>query len=705
MTNTELERAERIVTYTQQNLFLTGRAGTGKTTFLKRLRQTTSKRMVVLAPTGIAAINAGGQTIHSFFQFPFSPYVPGSVQAEGRFKVRREKIRLIRQLDLIVIDEISMVRADLLDRMDDFLKRYRRNSRPFGGVQLLLIGDLCQLTPVVKDDEWQMLRPYYASPYFFASHALAAVPYSTISLTHIYRQTDAAFISLLNAVREGRTDAAVLSALNARYLPREIEQLPGGYVHLVTHNHQAQSLNEARLDSLQAEAQTYEATVNGDFPDTSQPAEQSLTLKVGAQVMFLRNNHDEQIYNGMIGTVEELLAGSVMVRTDEPEPRTVEVGPEVWENMRYQLDKETGEIKEEVAGIFSQIPLRLAWAITIHKSQGLTFDRVVIDARAAFAHGQTYVALSRCRTLDGIYLSSPVTPGAIITDRTVDDYQTAMDHRQPDDVMIAQMEREYFCHTACSLFDFSAILNPLAALVRLGESHLAKLYPDTCRQLTAMEGRLRSDVVQVAEKFHAQIYRLVSVSTHLDEDSLLQDRLRAGSIYFSKQLRPLWQFVDGLKLTVDNNEVATQTDRHSTELYEQLAVALKLLDHVADSGFELKDYLRFRAKAAMQLHDEDDTPQPQKAEKKKKSKPTAIPEEVKNAEFFEHLVDWRRRKMAELERPAFTILSTKALIGIANQQPTNTHALLAIDGIGQVKVRQFGDEIIEMVCDFMASRG
>lgn len=704
MTNIELERAERIVTYTQQNLFLTGRAGTGKTTFLKRLRQTIAKRMVVLAPTGIAAINAGGQTIHSFFQFPFSPYVPGARQTEGRFKVRREKIRLIRQLDLIVIDEISMVRADLLDRMDDFLKRYRRNSRPFGGVQLLLIGDLCQLTPVVKDDEWQMLRPYYDSPYFFASHALAAVPYSTISLTHIYRQTDADFINLLNAVREGRTDAAVIAALNARYLPREIERLSGGYVHLVTHNHQVQSLNQARLDSLKTAAQTYEATIKGDFPDTAQPAEQSLTLKVGAQVMFLRNNHDEHIYNGMIGTVEEVLSGSVVVRTDEAEPRTVEVGPEVWENMRYQLDKETGEIKEEVAGIFSQIPLRLAWAITIHKSQGLTFDRVVIDARAAFAHGQTYVALSRCRTLGGIYLSSPVSPAAIITDRAVDDYQTAIDSHRPDDVMIAQMEREFFCHTACSLFDFSAILNPLSALVRLGESHLARLYPDTCRQLAAWEGRLRSDVVHVAEKFYAQIYRLVSVSAHIEADTTLQERIRAGSIYFAKQLRPLWQFVDGLNLTVDNNEVAGQTDRHSSELAEQLAVALKQLDHVAETGFELKDYLRFRARAAMQLRDDDDTPQPQKTEKKKKAKPTAVPEEVENAELFERLAEWRRRKMAELDRPAFTILSTKALIGIANRQPTNTRALLTIDGIGQVKVRQFGDEIIEMVCDFMADR-
>lgn len=703
MTNIEIERAERIVTYTQQNLFLTGRAGTGKTTFLKRLRQTIAKRMVVLAPTGIAAINAGGQTIHSFFQFPFTPYVPGAPQTEGRFKVRREKIRLIRQLDLIVIDEISMVRADLLDRMDDFLKRYRRNSKPFGGVQLLLIGDLCQLTPVVKDDEWQMLRPYYASPYFFASHALAAVPYSTISLTHIYRQTDADFINLLNAVREGRTDAAVLAALNARYLPREIEQLTGGYVHLVTHNHQAQSLNQAQLDGLKTAAQTYEATIKGDFPDTSQPAEQSLTLKVGAQVMFLRNKHDEQIYNGMIGTVEELLSGSVVVRTDEPEPRKVEVGPEVWENMRYQLDKETGEIKEEVAGIFSQIPLRLAWAITIHKSQGLTFDRVVIDARAAFAHGQTYVALSRCRTLGGIYLSSPVSPAAIITDRTVDDYQTAIDGHQPDDVMIAQMERDFFCHTACSLFDFSAILNPLSALVRLGESHLAKLYPDTCRQLTAWEGRLRSDVVQVAEKFYAQINRLVSVSTELKADATLQDRIRAGSIYFAKQLRPLRLFVAGLNLTVDNKEVAAQADRHSTELSEQLDVAMKQLDHVAETGFELKDYLRFRAKAAMQLSD-DDSSQPQKTEKNKKAKPTAIPEDVKNVALFERLTEWRRRKMAELERPAFTILSTKALIGIANQQPTNSHALLAIDGIGPTKVRQFGDEIIEMVCDFMAQQ-
>ena len=390
--NEQLELAWQFVERTGVNVFLTGKAGTGKTTFLRQLKERSPKRMIVVAPTGVAAINAGGVTIHSFFQFPLAPYVPGSSfnTKDERFRFSKEKKRIIRTLDLLVIDEISMVRADLLDQIDAVLRLHKDKNRPFGGVQLLMIGDLSQLAPVARESDWTLLREYYTTPYFFGSKALQQTRHVTIELQHVYRQTDTTFVDILNEVRENRLTANGLAMLNSRYCKEEKVLNSEGVIRLTTHNLTANNYNEQRMDSLKGKRYTYEAEITGTFPESSYPAEKTLELKKGCQVMYLKNDtQGARYYNGKLGIITSLDDDHIKVRGLDDDTE-VEVTPDIWTNARYVIDKESKEIREEIDGEFRQYPLRLAWAITVHKSQGLTFDRAVIDVNAAFAAGQVY---------------------------------------------------------------------------------------------------------------------------------------------------------------------------------------------------------------------------------------------------------------------------------------------------------------------------
>jgi ATP-dependent exoDNAse (exonuclease V) alpha subunit len=422
--NRELNLAKKFVNETDRHLFLTGKAGTGKTTFLHQLKKNTTKRIIVTAPTGVAAINAGGVTLHSFFQLPFGPYIPGGEHHEqGRrrlFKFSKEKRRIIQNLDLLVIDEISMVRADLLDSVDSVLCRLRRQNRPFGGVQLLMIGDLHQLPPVAKHDERQLLKQYYETVYFFSSHALEQTELVTIELNHIYRQSDTHFIHLLNQIRENRLDATAIKDLNQRYIENFVPDKSQGFIYLTTHNNSADRINQSRLSALGGKEICFDARVSGDFPEHSYPAPLHLKLKEGAQVMFLRNDSsvERRYYNGKIGHIRAIAGRQITIRCPG-ESEDIMVDALEWENIKYRVDEENKEIKEDVIGQFKQFPLKLAWAVTIHKSQGLTFDNAVIDVESAFAHGQVYVALSRCRTFEGIVLSSPINSRGIETDASV----------------------------------------------------------------------------------------------------------------------------------------------------------------------------------------------------------------------------------------------------------------------------------------------
>lgn len=419
--NFEVELARFIVEKTRRSLFLTGKAGTGKTTFLRDITRHTKKKHIVLAPTGVAAVNAGAMTIHSFFQFGLGAYVPGVVAPQTGYLIRKAKLDLIRNLDLIIIDEISMVRADLLDHIDAELRRIRRSYLPFGGVQLLMIGDLQQLPPIAHGEEEMILRQHYKSLYFFDCKALQNLEYSCIELKNVYRQNDSHFVDILNRARIGRLTPEDIDELNARYQPRFMPRPEDNYIRLVTHNRMVQNVNEGEMTKLDGDEYAFDAKVTGTFPPESFPTAERLVLKKGAQVMFIKNDPDKRFINGTLGEVCYLWKDKIKVRIADTGV-TIDVEPMEWENIRYQLEETDKTVHSTTIGKFRQYPVRPAWAITIHKSQGLTFDRAIIDARAAFSPGQAYVALSRCRSLEGIVLSSPLRASAFMTDTTIDDF-------------------------------------------------------------------------------------------------------------------------------------------------------------------------------------------------------------------------------------------------------------------------------------------
>ena len=419
--NFELDVARFIVEKTDVSLFLTGKAGTGKTTFLREVVRYTKKKCIVLAPTGIAAVNAGAMTIHSFFQFGLGPFVQGVIEPKSDFRINKSKLELVRHLQLLIIDEVSMVRADLMDHIDVELRRIRRNSKPFGGVQLLMIGDLQQLPPIAHGGEDELLRQYYKTLYFFSSAALKSMKYSCIELKNVYRQTDRHFIDILNHARDCTLTSQDISDLNARYVPGFSPKPEDGYIRLMTHNRQVDYVNETELEKLDSKPYTFVAAVTGTFPEESYPTANSLTLKKGAQVMFIKNDPERRFINGTLGEVKSIDKNSIAVRLAES-GMIIDVEPMEWQNIRYQFDEESKEISSKQIGRFKQYPLKAAWAITVHKSQGLTFDKAIIDVHAAFSPGQAYVALSRCRTLDGLVLSSPVSASVFMRDNAVDAY-------------------------------------------------------------------------------------------------------------------------------------------------------------------------------------------------------------------------------------------------------------------------------------------
>ena len=419
--------------HTNRSIFLTGKAGTGKTTFLNEFVKKTQKKHIVVAPTGIAAINAGGVTIHSMFGLPLRTFIPTTDRIDSNlgnniadlmqhFKYRKDKLKLLREIEIIIIDEVSMLRADVLDMMDFSLRSVRRNQQKFGGVQMLFIGDLYQLPPVVRDEHF--LGQYYKSPFFFESYALKEMPLITIELTTVYRQKDEIFLDILNDIRDGAVGDIDFDTLNDRYIP-DFEPTDEPYVYLTSHNRMADEINQKKLADLKGKAYVYSAEIIGNFSENQYPNEEELQLKVGAQVMFIRNDasSDKRYFNGKLAEVMSLDQKEITVLIDGDE-EVFTLKKETWEQKRYGLDAEKN-ITEDVLGSFQQYPIRLAWAVTIHKSQGLTFDRLIIDAGKSFASGQVYVALSRCRTLEGIVLKSKITPNVIFADRRVAQFQDA----------------------------------------------------------------------------------------------------------------------------------------------------------------------------------------------------------------------------------------------------------------------------------------
>jgi len=457
--NKEWQDALQIVNYTRRSLFLTGKAGTGKSTFLRYVADTTKKKHVVLAPTGIAAVNAGGSTLHSFFRLPFHPLLPNDTRYTHRhikntLKYTNEQRKLLREVELIIIDEISMVRADIIDFIDKVLREYTRNSEPFGGKQLLLVGDIYQLEPVVKEEDRQLLHPFYSSAYFFNAKVWQQMPIISIELRKVYRQTDEHFISILDHIRNNTAGATDLAALNQRVTGNQLPTEEGLGIILAARRDIVDYTNEQRLSQLEGQPSVFYGIIEGEFPESSLPNPIELRLKTGAQVIFIKNDKDKRWVNGTLGTVtaidEEF--GIVTIYTDNGQEFNVE--REVWENMRYTFNEKEQKIEELLLGTYTQFPIRLAWAITVHKSQGLTFSHVTIDfTGGVFAGGQTYVALSRCRSLEGITLKEPLRPSDIFVRAEV--VQFAQQYNNPQLINKAMQEgradREY--HDAVMAFN------------------------------------------------------------------------------------------------------------------------------------------------------------------------------------------------------------------------------------------------------------
>ena len=612
----EQRTAWDFVENTGRSIFLTGRAGTGKTTFLKAVVEHSRKRSIVVAPTGVAAINAGGVTIHSFFQLPLSPYVPGA-KVESKFDFSQEKRKIIASLDLLIIDEISMVRADLLDAIDAVLRRYADHYKPFGGVQLLMIGDLGQLTPVVTPEEEPVLAAYYDTPYFFGSKALASIDYVTIQLQTIYRQQDPAFIDILNEVRSGHPSAATLQKLNSR-VPSDTSGKGKG-IRLTTHNLLATRYNESELRRLPTASYEFQAEVCGNFPEYAYPTSETLVLKEGAQVMFVKNDPSGEhlYYNGRIGRVTKLSASRICVLC-EGDSAPIEVQPLEWENTRYTLNEQTREIEADVQGVFRQYPLRLAWAITIHKSQGLTFDHAIIDANQSFAPGQVYVALSRCRTLEGLTLASPLTLEAIRNDLRVDAYIARQGEEAVRSISrLPLLKQEYERHLLLQLFDFRPLLAQQETMVRI----FSEFFYNTQSRLRMKHDEalrlLRQQVADVATRWQQVISQTSFDDLHAEA---FRERTKRSADYFANHLTEI--LASPLELT---GKVETANKQGVRRLASALAAERQtflskryLLSKIAAEGFSIETYLREKQASMLDAIDTLSAKPPRKPRAKKK---------------------------------------------------------------------------------------
>ena len=700
--NQKLDFVEELVLYTDSHIFLTGKAGTGKTTFLKNLPLKTYKRMVVVAPTGVAAINAGGQTIHSFFQLPFGPQLPedatvgkawgggNSKSLAAQFqKIRKNKLNLMRSLDLLIIDEISMVRADVLDAIDAVLRRARRSQKPFGGVQLLMIGDVHQLAPVAKPEEWEVLAPYYDTPYFFGSLVLKKTPYVCVELEHIYRQHDDDFITLLNKVRNNQMDEECVRVLNSRFRPTFTPNDEEGYITLTTHNYQADQINESKLAAIKEKAFVFKAEVRGTFPENTYPTKEELELKVGAQVMFVKNDPspEKAFYNGKIGRIVGF--------NDEDNSVTVQCGSEYivvtrlkWQNMEYTINAENQEIEENEIGSFTQIPLRLAWAVTIHKSQGLTFDKVIVDAGQAFAHGQVYVALSRCTSLEGLVLKTRITSNALVNDYSVNHFVDTLPEKEPTQEKVDQLRHEYELETMLELINFDGIYKDFGKLMKVVYDNDTLFDHSLIQDLSQRRNRIHEELCSVGIKFESQIQKLHAQAPSCEQNPVLQERLIKGVAYFDEHLKSIAAGLFGLPLKTDNQAVNDQITEALQRLKEDIYLKACCLD-ACKEGFTVKEYQKTKSVKVIE------------AEKTGKKKVEIKFETSKSGSLYSILLAWRSARAEADDVPASNIAPIKTLKAIAETKPVTLTELRKIEGMGPKRVKAHGAEIIDIVLRFL----
>ena len=700
--NINFQLATDFINYTNRSIFLTGKAGTGKTTFLKYIRENCNKQSVVVAPTGVAAINANGVTIHSFFQLPFSPFIPRKKdfsltneltidknQLLAKVKLNKEKIDIIKNLELLIIDEISMVRCDVLDALDQILRHYRnKHHKPFGDLQVLLIGDMFQLPPVVAKDEWQLLSPYYNSPYFFDSLVIKEDEPACIELNKIYRQDDEVFIGLLNKIRNNHLDEDDLGLLNHYYNPNFQTNKKDGYITLTTHNARADAINAEALNSIENPSYFFKAVIENNFSEKIFPIDEVLELKLGSQVMFTKNDTEKnkKYFNGKIGTIVEINNEEIFVKCNEEED-LIKVVKYTWQNINYTINTQKQLIEEEVIGTFTQYPLKLAWAITIHKSQGLTFDKAIIDAGKAFAPGQVYVALSRCRSLKHVVLVSKINSSSLFTDAHINEFSKNFKNKQ----LAENLEFEKNLHQIkilSLLFSFDDEQNNINKLKDYLLENQSVFNAASENFIEDLKKQI-DFLFDVGLKFTKQLLALNNNNILPEFNDSLQKRFKKAAIYFCKALTDLINSINKSPIITDNKALA----KTITDLLKQIFITTQLKHHLLselENGFNYSNYLTRKKEFTVATFNINAY----------SNKSNNAYQYSKHPKLYNTLTDLRDEICEETGEPVYMILSSKSLEEMATYLPLNKTELLQISGFGQTKIKKYGHQFLEIIINY-----
>ena len=698
--------AAELVNQGSRNIFLTGKAGTGKTTFLKYIRENCPKQIAVVAPTGVAAINAGGVTMHSFFQLPLSPFVPEvkgfrNINTEtvnknsllSKLRMTTEKKKVLQELELLIIDEISMVRCDTLDAIDTVLRHIRRRYyERFGGVQVLFIGDMFQLPPVIKEQEWGFLKEFYKSQYFFDSHVLQEEPPLYIEFDKIYRQSEEKFIRILNQVRNNELDEDGRMLLERSFSPNFSRSKDDGYIILTTHNEKARIKNENELNKLTTPLFYYEAEIEGDFSENIYPAEEQLRLRAGSQVMFIKNDTGKikRYFNGKIGTIVELDSDKIIVQCKD-EPESIEVKKEKWENIRYSVDKISRQLSEEVLGSFTQYPLRLAWAITIHKSQGLTFDKVVIDAGEAFAPGQVYVALSRCTTLDGVILHSRIRTTNVFTDPKIVQFSKSIISKSNIEQELQESKRKYQLTILLNLFDYKQIIADSKELNNYLNENSSSFSDGASDWLNRLIDQLEK-LQATAERFQNQIISIFSRGESQEIVDLLKERIIAGTQYFLKE-------ENGLIASITTCTIVTDSRMHAKEFNEsikEIFTRLTLKKHLFEGFFEKFDITTYHQRKKKFVLPSLNVNAYAGATQSKSESPHPI--------LHQKLRKLRDSICSKGDIPIYIVAGSNTLDEMSRYLPQDLIELRKISGFGDAKVEKYGKQFLEIIIEYSKER-
>ena len=696
--------AFRFITETNLNVYLTGKAGTGKTTFLRYLRDTSHKNIVVAAPTGVAAINAGGVTLHSLFQLPFAPFVPGNTPQENtltghpllsqiRFNTQKRKILI--NMDLLVIDEVSMVAANTLDSIDIVLKSIRKNyHQPFGGVQVLFIGDLHQLPPVVEREHIDLFRSIYKSVFFFDSQVLTMYPPVMVELKKVFRQRDDVFVDILNGIRDNKLTSNHLNLLNKRLDPLFSTNENDGYITLTTHNSQADQINAKKIGELKEKEFIFTAEIKDDFPPHMYPADVDLQLKKGAQVMFLKNDtEDKQYFNGKIGTVIELGSSEIVIQCED-DYQTISVSKDGWENIHYKVDPVTREIEEEKLGSFKQYPLRLAWAITIHKSQGLTFEKLIVDAQKAFTNGQVYVALSRVTSLQGLVLTSSIGKQFLGAAQNLKNWEET--HHNEDELPQKLEDSRIECirQELLQVFDWhipvQEVINLKAAVVAIKDN----LSPDCEPWIIEITENILANN-KVAKDFQSNIFKITSSPEFAKKQAELQSRLKAAANYFLPKMELLKEELRLHNLAVKTQKSALSLDEPIEEVNQFLHDLLYRLKYFEKGDFNLGEYLengkinKKKQQKFKSTYESSSTP-----------KSLVSASEIEHINLYQAIALFRKGIASKSNQPIYKVFSNNAIKELCRHLPKTEDQLLMVNGFGPIKVKMFGEDVLELIKDY-----